>query len=170
LFPPAVLLLVLALLNLGHYQGLAGRLVRLGLVALVVVAEVRAYKHLHRRMSDDYPPFSPYAHLWMRGGAAQLAHLRVPATATVLVFNDPAPNLGLVYFDRRGLTWQAPDLAQVTADELLQRMSDEQLDYLVMSPDAYARLAAQHTALAADFEVVGQQPAMVLRRRRLLPW
>ncbi|MDO7845250.1 glycosyltransferase family 39 protein [Hymenobacter sp. M29] len=171
LFPPAILLLLLALLNLGRYQGTVGRIMRLGLAVLVVFSLVRAYKHLHRRMSDDYPPFTPYGHLWMRGGAAELARLHVPATATILLFNEPAPNLGPVYFDRRGQIWQAPDTAQVTADALLKRMAIDHLDYLIMAPAVYARLAPQHAALAAGFELVGQQPAVVLRRRNhRQPW
>jgi hypothetical protein len=90
--PPAVLLLVLALLNLGRYQGRVRYAINLGLGVLVVVLLASGYKRLHRRYSDDYPPFSLYyTHHWMRGGADLLRQLHVPATARVLVLDDPAP-------------------------------------------------------------------------------
>lgn len=169
--PPAVLALVLALLNLGRYRGAARVAISLGLGVLLVVFVGSGLKRLHRRYSDDYLPFSLYyTHGWMRGGAAQLRQLAVPATARVLVLDDPAPNLGLVYFDRRGLTWK-PELNGLHSSSLLDKMAGDSLNYLIMSPAAYAKLAPEHAALATYFALLGEQPAVVLRRRNLAyPW
>ena len=171
LIPPALLLLLLALLNLGRYTGRARYATSLGLGVLVVFLVVGGYKRLHRRMSDDYLPFSAhYTHLWMRGGAEELRRAGVPETSGVLVI-DQAPNTGLVYFDRRGLTWQPEDPGALTANNFLVRMAADSLDYAIMSPSFYAQLAPQHAAFAAAFEFVGQGPAVVLRRRnRAWPW
>ena len=169
--PPALLLLLLALLNLGCYAGKVRYVTSVGLGVLIFFLVANGYKRLHRRMSDDYPPFSPYTHIWMRGGAAELAAAGVPQTANVLVFNEDAPNVALVYFDRRGFAWHPQDVAAVTPNNFLDRMSADSLDYLIMAPSVYAQLAPQHTAIEADFETVGQQPAVVLRRRnRLHAW
>jgi hypothetical protein len=169
--PPAVLLLVLTLLNLGRYQGRARFAINLGLGVLVVVLLASGYRRLHRRYSDDYPPFSLYyTHHWMRGGADLLRHLAVPPTARVLVLDDPAPNLGLVYFDRRGLTWK-PELNGLRSANLVDKMVGDSLSYLIMSPAAYAKLEPEHQAINADFALLAQQPAVVLRRRDMArPW
>ncbi|MFC7669640.1 hypothetical protein ACFQT0_21425 [Hymenobacter humi] len=171
LIPPALLLLVVALLNVGQYAGTIRYVTTVGLGALVFFSLADGYERLQRRMSDDYLPFSPFGHVWMRGGAAEMTQANVPLTANILVFKEPAPNLSLVYFNRRGRVWYVPDAGTVTAEDFLNRMAADQLDYLVMAPGVYAQLAPQHAALAAGFKVVGQHPAMVLRRRNLLrPW
>ncbi len=169
--PPAMLLLVLALLNLSRYAGPVRYLTSIGFGVLIFFLVANGYKRLHRRMGDDYPPFSPYSHVWMRGGAAELAEAGVPEASNVLVFNEDGPNVPLVYFDRRGLTWRPENVAVITPADFLDRMAADSLDYLIMAPSVYAQLAPQHTALTAEFEAVGQQPAMVFRRRnRLRPW
>lgn len=169
--PPAMLLLVLALLNLARYTGWLRYATSLGLGVLLFFLVANGYKRLNRRMSNDYPPFSPYGHLWMRGGANELAAAGVPKTSSILFFNDDAPNISLVYFDRRGIAWRPENAALITPADFLDRMAADSLDYLVMAPSVYALLAPQHTAMAAEFETVGQQPAMVFRRRNLLrPW
>ncbi|MBF9235839.1 glycosyltransferase family 39 protein [Hymenobacter sp. BT683] len=169
--PPAVLLLVLALLNVGKYTGPVRYATSVGLAALVLFLGATGYKRLNRRMSDDYPPFSQYyTHLWMRGGAEQLQRAGVPQTATILVINE-AVNTGQVYFDRRGVAWQPGEMGEITAEECLNRMAADSLDYLVMPPAVYAQLAPQHAAFAAGFEQVGREPGVVLRRRdRRRPW
>jgi len=165
--PPAVLLLVLALLHVGRAQGWQRTATTVALGGLVLVLLGSGYKRLGRRFSDDYQPFSLYyTHGWMRGGADLLQRLAVPATARVLVLDDPAPNLGLVYFDRRGLTWQ-PELNGLHSATLLDKMAADSLNYLIMSPMAYGKLAPEHAALDTDFALLAQQPAVVLRRRNL---
>jgi hypothetical protein len=169
--PPAVLLLVLSLLNVGRYTGRVRIILNLGLAVLVVLLLTSGYKRLQRRYSDDYPPFSlSYGHHWMRGGADVLRQLAVPATARVLVLEEVAPNLGLVYFDRRGLTWK-PELAGLRSATLLDKMAGDSLNYLIMPPAAYEKLAPEHQALNNDFVLLAQRPVVVLRRRDIArPW
>ncbi len=164
--PPAVLLLLLALLEFGPAQGRRRLLGTVGLGLLTVYLLSSGYRRLQRRFSDDYLPFSQfYTHAWMRGGASLLRQLQVPTTARILVLDDPAPNLALVYFDRRGLTWQ-PDLSSLHGADLLRKMVGDSLNYVVMSPTAYQRLP-ERAALRADFVVLAEQPAAVLRRRKV---
>ncbi|MBX0292551.1 glycosyltransferase family 39 protein [Hymenobacter sp. HSC-4F20] len=162
--PPAVLLLVLALLNIARYTGWVRYATTAGLAGLAVVFVVQGYTRLQRRMSDEYPPFSPYAYEWMRGGADLLRRAGVPPQAQVLLFNDPAPNLGLVYFDRRGRNWQY-EVDKLTPDNLLDEMATDSLEYVLMAPAVYEKLAPQQEALNAAFEPLALQPAVVLRRR-----
>lgn len=168
--PPAILLLVLALLELGGLRGRGRALVTTGLGLLVVWLVGSGYFRLRQRFSDDYPPFSEfYTHAWMRGGANLLKQLQVPATARILVLDDPAPNLALVYFDRRGLTWQ-PSLSTLYSADILRKMAGDSLNYVVMSPKAYQQLP-ERAALRVDFVVLAEQPVAVLRRKKTsLAW
>ena len=170
--PPALLLLTLGLLNLGRFAGPARYVTALGFGVLIFFLVANGYKRLHRRMSDDYLPFSPfYTHFWMRGGAKEMQQAGVPETATIFVVNERSANIAQVYFDRRGVTWYPQSLPAVTAEDLLNGMAPDKLEYAVMAPAAYATLAPQHAALAAAFETVGQYPAVILRRRDLhRPW
>ena len=169
--PPALLLLILALLNLGRFGGPARYVTGLGFGVLVFFLVANGYKRLNRRMSDDYPPFTPWTFNWMRGGAEEMRQAGVPETATILVVNEMSVNTGQVYFDRRGVAWYPQNLQAVTAEDLLNVMTPEKLEYAVMSKEAYATLAPQHDALNAAFETVASTPAMILRRRDLnRPW
>ena len=170
--PPALLLLILGLLNLGRFAGPARYVTGLGFGVLIFFLVANGYKRLHRRMSDDYPPFSPfYTHSWMRGGAEEMRQAGVPEAATIFVVNEQSVNIAQVYFDRRGAAWRPQSLAAVTAEDLLNGMAPDKLEYAVMTPEAYAMLAPQHAALATAFETVGQSPAVILRRRDLhRPW
>lgn len=170
--PPAMLLLVLALLNLSQYTGFVRYGTTVGLAVLTLFLATNGYKRLQHRSSDDYLPFSPWPHVWMRGGAAEMAQAGVPATANVLYFNEPAPNISQVYFDRRGLTWIPASVATVKADDFLGRMAFDSLDYVAMNPAFFGQLPAdQREAMAAGFETVGRSPAIILRRRdRQRPW
>jgi 4-amino-4-deoxy-L-arabinose transferase-like glycosyltransferase len=169
--PPALLLLLLALLLLAQYTGKVRYVTTVGFGLLAIYLLSTGYKRLNRRMGDDYPPFSQYYnHLWMRGGAAEMQRAGVPAAAQAL-FVAGAVNVAQVYFDRRGLSWEPADVSAVPVEEFLTRMAADSLDYLVLTPTDYGRLAPQQAALDAAFETVGQNPAVILRRRnRQHPW
>ncbi|WP_426489958.1 ArnT family glycosyltransferase [Hymenobacter sp. 102] len=170
--PPTVLLLVLALLGLGNLRGWLRHLSSAGLGFLLVFLLVKGYTRLGQRMSDDYLPFSAYyTHPWMRGGAAEMVKAEVPASASVLVLNEDAPNVALVYFDRRGLCWKPSNLAELSMHDLQTYMSSEHLEYLVMSKATYEQLQHLHPQFPAEFTLVGWKPALVFQRRNLqYPW
>ena len=138
-------------------QGLFGA-VLLGLL-------VPGLQHYRARTSEPYSPFSEYyTYHWMQGGAAALAAAQVPANATVLVLGATAPNLGLVYFDRRGLTWD-PDLKQVPKGAILQKMSDAGLDYLIVRQPLVQELRQLHPDLLSAFSpLIANSQYVVLKR------
>lgn len=106
----------------------------------------------------------------MRGGAAELQKANVPATAKVLIL-EAAVNVGQVYFDRRGISWQPSNLSALQSVDFLDIMAADRLEYLIMAPESYARLAPIHEAMAQDFVLVAEKPGIVLRRRDMRrPW
>ncbi|MCC3155934.1 glycosyltransferase family 39 protein [Hymenobacter sp. 15J16-1T3B] len=130
--------------------------------ALLIIGTVR-----HRaRMSDDYPPFSDfYDYRWMRGGAQLLNQAQVPADATVLVANETAPNIGLVYFDRRGLAAER-FILQTEPSEVVRFMAERGLDYFIMRRKDSDELRAAHSTLFSVLEPVTESADVTVLRRR----
>jgi hypothetical protein len=109
---------------------------------------------LHRyraRMAEPYQTFSnDYTYHWMMGGAAALTKAGIFPEATILVLGSPAPNLSLVYFDRRGLVWN-PDRQNLPPSALLQQMTDVGLDYLIMPRPVFEEMSAHYADLLTTF-------------------
>lgn len=166
--PPVVLVLVLALVL--AVPLVPGRWPRLALSgALLVLAGylVRSsFGQLAGRMGDDHLPMSQYyTHRWMRGGAALLEQAGVPPRARVLVLGDYSTNISLVYFDRRGRT-MIPFTDATSVADIVQAMSADSLQYAIMQPFNYERLAQEQPALREAFEPVLEKPMVVVLRRR----
>ncbi|MGI4834885.1 MAG: glycosyltransferase family 39 protein [Janthinobacterium lividum] len=122
-------------------------------------------RHYRARMGDSYRTFSDYyTYRWMQGGAAQLAAARVPPAATVLVLAAEAPNLSLVYFDRRGQVWNVAP-RYVSAHEIAQRMAADNLDYLIIPQPAFAAALPQHADLLTVFRPVVRTAQFVVLQR-----
>ncbi|SNC77214.1 hypothetical protein SAMN06265337_3796 [Hymenobacter gelipurpurascens] len=164
--PLAVLVVMLGLIGLDKLVGHQWY-VQVALLALVVLLGFNGYRQHQARMADPYRSFSDYyAYRWMQEGAAELARQQVPASARVLVLGEPDPNLALVYFDRRGLTWQA-DLAALPEDAILQKMVDLGLSYLIMSRESYNKFAPVHAGLLAHSQTILDKPAFVVLKPSL---
>jgi 4-amino-4-deoxy-L-arabinose transferase-like glycosyltransferase len=133
--------------------------------ALLLGLLVPGLRHYRARTSDPYPPFSEYyTYRWMQGGAATLTAAQVPTSATVLVLGEKAPNLSLVYFDRRGITWD-PNLTELPQGAILQRMRDVGLDYLIMRQQVLQSVRQLHPDLLGAFQpLVANSQYVVLKR------
>jgi hypothetical protein len=76
------------------------KLMRISLLSATVVIFFFADRHTYERLQPRYKNFN--AASWAEYGSVLLQQLDIPATENILVLNDEAPNLALVYFDRRG--------------------------------------------------------------------
>ena len=165
--PPVVLALVMALIMLAQWIKTrwlrnVSAVVLLGLSGYLVHSSIG---QLAGRMSDYHPPASLYyTHRWMRGGAALLQKVGVPPKAQILVLEDYSPNMALVFFDRRGRI-MATYLPDTKLAAIVEYMSALGLQYVIMKPEAYARLNPERAALTEGFEVLSEQPVAVLKRR-----
>jgi hypothetical protein len=172
IWPGLVLLVALATTQLALRLAAAPGLLRSALFGAALVGLLATGLPRYRaRTGNVYPPFSDYySYRWMQGGAAQLGAAGVPASATLLVLGEEAPNLSLVYFDRRGLTWN-PDSAHLPApSELAQKMAAANLGYLVLRRELAQALTRQHPALPGVFQPFVSTPRyVVLKRRHAVP-
>jgi 4-amino-4-deoxy-L-arabinose transferase-like glycosyltransferase len=166
-WPGLVLLVALATSQLALRLAGAPRLLRHVLFGAAVLGLlVTGLRQYRTRMADPYLTFSDYyTYRWMQGGAAQLAAARVPAKATILVIGEDAPNLSLVYFDRRGLVWN-PDRSQLPTSAVLQKMTEVGLDYLIMRQAVFQEVAHRNPDLEAAFSpLISTKQYVVLQRR-----
>jgi 4-amino-4-deoxy-L-arabinose transferase-like glycosyltransferase len=169
-WPGLLLLVALATTQVAQHLAHTPRWLRhllFGAVLLgLLVPGLRRYR---ARMSDPYLGFSAYYNYrWMQGGATQLAAAHVPSEATILVVGEEAPNLSLVYFDRRGAVWN-PYLPQVTTSDVLRRMTEVGLDYLIMRQAVYQKLVQRQPDLLVAFSPVLSTPQYVALKRRSGP-
>jgi hypothetical protein len=169
-YPGLALLVALAAVQVASWRGWPGpewtgrgrTALRVAQYALATTAcaslLVLGLTHYRARTADTYLRFSDYyRYRWMEGGAAALAAAQVPTSATLLVLDEGAPNLALVYFDRRGINWN-PDLAKVTPDEITDYMRNNGLDYLLLEQPVFSKLPA----LPSRFRVLLRTPSFVL--------
>lgn len=171
-WPGLTLLVALATVQLTNWPVAAGRWAQVfhltryatfggALLALLVLA-LPAYR---ARMRDPYRSFSDYyTYRWMQGGAAALRAAHVPPTATVLVLGEDAPNLSLLYFDRRGVVWK-PDINRLPSPELLDKMNRTGLDYLLMRQEIFQALFDSHPDLQTAFTAVVRNSQYVFLHR-----
>jgi hypothetical protein len=169
-WPGLVLLVALATTQLALRLAAAPGLLRSALFGVALVALLATGLPRYRaRTGNVYPPFSDYySYRWMQGGAAQLAAAQVPATATVLVLGEEAPNLSLVYFDRRGLVWNASDEEEEPSN-VLQKMTDVGLDYLVLQRSTLQGIVRRYPAFLAPFRTTVSNPRYVVLQRLNAP-
>lgn len=154
-WPGLTLLVALATvqlaLGLARLPGLLREVAFGALVAGLLLPGLHKYRD---RMHEPYLPFSDYyTYHWMQGGAARLTAAGIPATATIMVVGDDAPNLSLVYFDRRGLVWNTNQQLEPPA-AMLRQMTETGLDYLIVPTPAYRGLLARYPDLLTTFAPV----------------
>lgn len=129
---------------------------KLVFVLAIGVPLVAGAKHHYARMTDPYKPHSDsYVYRWMVGGEQKLRAAGVPPSAFILVLGESAPNLSLVYFNRRGITWN-PNLDKVSPDTLLRTMAGRRLSYLIMRKEIEEQVQRENPALLVPFRLVFQ--------------
>jgi hypothetical protein len=163
-WPLLVLLVALAVTVVAQRLARARRWVAPGVfLILVLIVLPSGLKHYRARMGEPYKYFSDYySYRWMQGGAARLAEAHLPASTTLLVLGEDAPNLSLVYFDRCGITWNPDSTHLPTAGEIRQKMSEARLDYLLLEQKKARALTRQHPDLLQSFQPVIRTPRFVL--------
>lgn len=171
IWPGLVLLVALATTQLAqHLGGLPRWVPRVAFLALALGILLPGFSRYRARMGEPYQGFSQdYSYHWMLGGAAALAQAGVPPQATILVVGSGAPNLSLVYFDRRGLVWN-PDRQNLPPSALLQQMTEVGLDYLILPRPVFEELRTRYPDLLSTFsQFAATGQFVVLKPPRALP-
>lgn len=136
----------------------------IGVAALLIPG----FRQQRARLAEPYKHFSDYyTYHWMEGGAAAIAAY-VPPSDHLLVLGEMAPNLALVYFDRRGLAWQ-PDVSRMPLAELVERMHANGLDCVVMRKGIFEELQRTHADVFSPFKQVVSTPQFTALRLRNNP-
>lgn len=130
---------------------LAVRLLNVALVASMLIMFFFADFHTYRRFSDYYPPHSEfYRTAWMENGKKVVDRL-IPKSEQIVVLEEDAPNLSLVYFDRKGHVlsegrwWHSKGY-------LVDYMRDHDLQYLVVDKGKRDMLLGKDSLTFASFQ------------------
>lgn len=140
-------------------------------VALLALVGL-ALQHHRLRLRDPYLPFSNYyTYRWMQGGDQDFSDANVPAQATLLVAGEQAPNLSLVYFNRRGIVWNF-DIAQTSTPQILDMMTSSGLDHLLMRREVYQQMVQTHPDLLRNFttKISNQRYTLLARNNAVKHW
>lgn len=101
-----MLLYCLCLIEIGQRLSMPYTPVSVLVLFISVAFLFPSYNRLQERRSPDYPGFSEYyKYKWMTGGDMVLTKLSIPEDENILVLDEYAPNLGLMYFGRRGINY-----------------------------------------------------------------
>ncbi|MGV3503760.1 MAG: hypothetical protein ACO1O1_08630 [Adhaeribacter sp.] len=137
-FMPGLVLLALRAMCLLPQLPLPRLALQAVLAATALGILLQGYRHGQLRQAAVYKDFSNYyRYPWMLDGAQALDQAGIPRQARLLVLQEQAPNLALVYFDRRGLVEQAQSLGQVA--EVVEK---HQISFILMERKAYESLPA----------------------------
>lgn len=101
-----MLLYSLCLVEIGQRLSMPYTLVTALAILISLPFLYSSYHRLQERRSPDYAGFSEYyMYKWMVGGDKVLKNLSIPSDEKILVLDEYAPNLGLLYFGRKGLNY-----------------------------------------------------------------
>ncbi len=101
-----VLLYCLCIIKIGKKSSLPHIPLTLLTVIIAIALLFQSHQRLIERRSPNYAGFSEYyKYKWMIGGEKILNKLSIPKDENILVLDEYAPNLGLMYFGRKGINY-----------------------------------------------------------------
>lgn len=150
-FPVLILLLLLAIF-VAHNFIKNKYVLNGGALVLVGIMVFTGYRHHLLRLADTYKNFSNYYYYpWMLNGADLIAEAGVPKDARLLVMSTSAPNLALVYFDRKGLVWGLTDDYVPDVPAIKEKLNSLGLHYILINQTDFKRITAQHPDFLQNF-------------------
>ncbi|WP_276132938.1 ArnT family glycosyltransferase [Polluticoccus soli] len=146
----AVLVSVIAIRKAIIYED-ALRSMRIAMGASVLIIFFFADFHIHKRLKPDYGEFKPGIP-WAENGAWILQEANVPKNEKVVVLNEDAPNIALLYLDRRG--WTIPSKQRENMAELKAIMRKLDATVVVCEEGLGRSIMENDTAVASLFKTL----------------
>jgi hypothetical protein len=169
-FPLIALLLLLSSISMGKILAQSGpvrKAVHTGVVVSLAIMFFFADQHTAKRLSSYYPPYSEYyTSLYYEGSTGLLTKLGVPKDAMIAILLDAEPNLGLVYFDRKG--YQLPDDHKIQPPTFYANYArDRNVSAVIMkTKDAVRTRAVDSTSWDHRFSLLYQDDKKTIYRVR----
>ncbi len=163
-FPLLCMLLLIAMISVR--RGLQGRqlsAVRAGVLVVIAALFLFADYQIFQRQKPEGDYYDANAsYIWMEHGAQVLDDLHISRDEQIVV-GDNAPNLGLVYCDRRGynlpVSWLETGLTCVRTT-----MQDRNASILVCSGGTLAHIQSIDPAQLNDFAILSNKDNMAVLR------
>jgi hypothetical protein len=136
---------------------------RLFTVVALAITFFFADHHMHQRFKPNYEPFNAGVS-WAEGGDRILAGLGIPKTERIFVLREEAPNVVLVYFDRKG--YVSPSTKWYTMDSLNAVMRRQDLNIAVLEGETGRYIMDNDPTFQSNFSVLTLNNKMAIFRRR----
>ncbi len=140
------------------------RYFRVGLIAGLVMTFCLADFQIHQRMKGEQGYYEPRFPFWLHDGASLLDSLHVPASERIVIADESAPNLGLVYFDRKGynLPPENWDRSFRAARDFMDPLG---VKMMVMKDEVYHDMLHHDSTAKEQFSLLCEKEGKVVLRR-----
>lgn len=134
---------------------LARRAMRTGIFASLLIVSIFAGYRIELIMKPNYMPFAQwYRHYWMEKGAVIMDELHIPKEEKILALNELAPNLTLVYFDRKGYIYPWMDWDRKNAAAIEQYMHERNVKIMVCEDQIATGLENETAGIFHNFKLL----------------
>lgn len=153
-FPLVAYMLVVSMIAIHKRFGLFSlKEVRIGfftaLVFIFFFADHQVYNRLHCILDYD----ENYSSIWLRDGASVADSVGIPRNERILIAGDSPPNLGLVYFDRKGYTLP-PESFKEHIGYATQFMNKINVRYLIIRDTTFTKAILKERDALTPYEVL----------------
>ena len=139
------------------------RQLRVFVLACLVILFFFADHHMYQRFKPDYEPFKAGVS-WAEGGNKVLEGLGISRSEKLMVVREDAPNIVLVYFDRRG--YVSLPTKWYTMDSLSAVMRRQDLRIAVLKGETGRYIIDHDPAFHAHFSVLTLNDKMAIFKRK----
>jgi hypothetical protein len=137
--------------------------------AIILLLLGGSYISTQQRLSWQYKDFSEYYNAdWMQNGSDYLRQAAIPEGEWIIALNEPAPNLALVYFDRKGYVlnnerWHS------NFGTAYRFFSDKSVQYGVCEQKKFTELLKEDGSFYTYFTPVWQNRQMIIFKLKKTP-
>lgn len=148
------------------FEGTNLKGMRAGLACAAVITFFFADYQTSLRMHMEQYFDQDYAFRWMPNGKALLEALKIPANEKIVVADSEPPNLGLIYFDRKG--YNIPKDWNAEAEGIRKFMDERNVRTVVMKSDRLNAIRTKDSTLVDSFFVLlaNTEGKAVLQRKK----
>jgi hypothetical protein len=134
--------------------------IRRGLITAVLIMFFFADYHHYQRLQPNYFPFNPGIP-WAKGGSDLLDKLQIPRSERIFAYNASAPNLALLYCDRKGYHLPDDQSDPLRAISLMQRLK---VKTMVCPVGAANYILHDNKDVAGRFQLLGSRDNIAVLR------
>lgn len=161
-FPTIIFLLLICTIEIKNNitSDTALKPVKTALIASMVTIYLFANYQINQRLYPDYHPFYP-GKVWAENGKQLLDSLNVSKDEHLFLFDEESPNLGLLYFDRKGYTMNK-EWWNGNASTAVNFMKEKKLSIMITRASKQELLKNEHNDILKQFSLLGVNDSILV--------